>query len=546
VRLSARSYPRRLWLIVVLQGLLMLCTTVLYPAFQNPDEAAHVDYVLAHRHRQWFDGTGQRPYQSGVLAAQALVPGTQFRTHIGGRVPLARAKRESFDQLGTAPANRPVPNQMTQHPPLYYGLAAGFSYLLPDFSHRRFDVQVAWLRLLSVLLLLPVPILVFGAARRLTGSTTVALVAAVLPLSVPSYLRAGASVNNDSLLLLSTSVVLALLVRVSLGELGRRVAVLLGLAWAAALLTKGFALALPPAIVLAYWVGASGAVGARLRQFWRPLVLAGVVGGVLGGWWWLRNLIVYGAIQPDGLGGLSDAARQQVFGRDGPGATEANLFENFFRLLGIRTWGSLGLIDVPSLSHVLLNGLAFVLVALVLLSLAAGVSPVRQRFESLRELNWRLDRTIALLLPVLLTLVLMYAGARPRYLHGHQLAGVQVRYLLPVMLGLLICVAATLRWLAGRYARWLPPLLLTGSLVFLAASAFTVLDVQMSGTGRTPGRRLSQGWHYVLGWAPAPNLLSTLLILLTGAVALAGVAGFWLAAARAARPANSSIPSLHR
>jgi hypothetical protein len=60
------------------------------------------------------------------------------------------------------------------------------------------------------------------------------------------------------------------------------------------------------------------------------------------------------------------------------------------------------------------------------------------------------------------------------------------------MLGLPICVAAALRWLAGGYARWLPPLLLTGSLAFLAASAFTVLDVQMSGTGR-PG----DGWRRV-------------------------------------------------
>lgn len=533
MRPPGRSYPRRLWLIVVLQGLLMLCTTVLYPAFQNPDEAAHVDYVLAHRHGEWFDAPGQRKYQSGVLVAQSQVPNSQFRTHLGGRPQRARADRKPFDQLGTAPAKTPVPNQMTQHPPLYYGLAAGFSYLLPDFSHRRFDVQVGWLRLLSVLLLLPIPILIFGAARRVTGSQTVALVASVIPLSIPSYLRTGASVNSDTLLLLLLcSVALALLVRISLGDLSRRVAVLLGLAWGLALLTKGFALALPPAIVLAYWVGAGGPAGARLRLLWRPLITAGVLGSVLGGWWWVRNVLLYGVVQPSGFGNLSDALRQQLFGRDHPGGTELNYFTNFFQLLAARTWGSLGLVDVPSLSHALLYWLASVLGLLLLSSLVAGAGPVRRRSVVLGELDWRLDRAAALLLPVLLTLLLMYGGARPRYLRSHQLSGIQLRYVLPVMLGLLICLAVALHWLAGRHARWLPPLVLTGSLALLVASAFTVLDVEMSGNGRTPGQRLSQGWHFVRAWGPAPDLLSDLLVLLTAAVALLGLACFWLAAAR--------------
>lgn len=512
----------------------MVCTTVLYPAFQNPDEVSHVDYVLAHRHGEWFDAPGQRQYQSGTRAAQALVPDIQFREHVGTATPLARASRLSFDELGTAPVSSPIPNQMTQHPPLYYGLAAGFSYLLPHFDHHRFDLQVAWLRLLSVLLLLPVPLLIFSTARRATGSQQVALIASLLPLSVPSYLRTGASVNNDSLVLLLSSVAVALLVRVAFGDLSRRTGLLLGLAWAGALLSKGFALALLPAIVLAYWVGArpAGRFRQRLAVCWRALLIAAGVGGLLGGWWWVRNLLVYGTVQPDGFGKLDDSVRQQIFGRDRPGGTELNFLVNFVRLLAVRVWGSIGLIDTPSLPHRLLYALSMLLLLAVLAALVAGLRPVRDRSARLQAAGWRLDRTVSLLLPVPLTVAVMYVGARPRYLHGRQLAGDQVRYLLPVMLGLLICVAVALYWLSGRFARWLPPALLTGALLLVAGSAYQVLDVEMSDGSAGRSQRLSAALHFVIGWAPAPNLVTEAFLVLTGLLAVLTVAGFWLAAAR--------------
>ena len=527
----ARRLPGRLWLIVALQALLMACTMVLYPSFQNPDEASHVDYVLAHRHGEWLDAPGQRQYQSGTRAAQSLVPAIQFREHVGTRTPLPRAKRLSFDELGTAPVKAAIPNQMTQHPPLYYGLAAGFSYLLPYFDHHRFDVQVAWLRLFSLLLLLPVPILIFTAARRATGSQTVALVASALPLSLPSYLRSGASVNNDSLLLLLSSVLVALLVRVTFGDLSRRVALLVGLAWAGALLSKGFALAMPPAIVVAYLVGARGSLRQRLALAWRPVLIAGAVGTVLGGWWWVRNLALYGTVQPDGLGQLSDTVRQQIFGRDGAHGTELNFFVQFFRLLGLRIWGSIGLIDTPSLSHRLLFGLSGLLLLAVLASLVAGLGPVRARSAWLRATDWRLDRAVSLLLPVPLTLLVMYVGARPRYLHGRQLSGDQVRYLLPAMLGMLICVGVALHWLSGRLHRWLAPVVLTGSLLFVAGSAYQVLDLEMSNNSPGRAQRLSAGLRFVIGWSPLPGPLTGALFVLTALVAAAAVVGFWRQAA---------------
>jgi len=142
-------------LLTALQAAMMLSATVLYPPFQSPDEHAHVDMVLAHRHGDWAQAPGERKYQEGVLRAFFSVPSQHWIQHVGSREATPRHLRMSFDQLGSGTFLPPQPNQMVQHPPLYYGLAAGFTFLLPEFSNLRWDYQLLWLRLLSMALLLP-------------------------------------------------------------------------------------------------------------------------------------------------------------------------------------------------------------------------------------------------------------------------------------------------------------------------------------------------------------------------------------------------------
>jgi 4-amino-4-deoxy-L-arabinose transferase-like glycosyltransferase len=533
-----RRFPLAVWLIVALQTLLMLGLAVLYPPFQNPDEVAHVDYVLAHRHGEWLDGPGARHYQSGVLAANAEVPGTQFRAHVGGSPVVPRSERKSFDALGTRTANSPFPDQMVQHPPLYYGAAAAWTYLLPGWNGHRFDIQVFWLRLFSILLLIPVPLLIYAAARRVSEQHGLALVAAILPLSVPSYLRTGASVNNDSLLTLLVTAFIALLVRVAWGDLSGRTAVLVGLAWGGALLTKGFALALPPAIVLAYLVGARGTLRERIGRSWQGFVLAGAVGSVIGAWWWVRNLVVYGVVQPSGFGHLSDDLRQLAFGHDRPGGGEVDFFGNFFGLLARRAWGSLGLIDRPSMPDPLLFCLAIVFLVTLVVAIVLGL----RRFAWLRNAagvpTWSASRASTLVLPSLLILSVMYFGARTTYLHGRQLQGIQVRYLVPALIGLAICTAVTLQALAGRAARWLPTVLLVAGLGFVAMSVYVVLRVEMSSTSPDRVRALKDAVRYVVQWAPFPAAVSGALAVLILATAVATVAIL----IRDARRAGVAVP----
>jgi 4-amino-4-deoxy-L-arabinose transferase-like glycosyltransferase len=527
-------WPRRLWLLVALQALLMLGTTVLYPAFQNPDEYAHVDYVIAHRDGQWFDGPGQRQFQSGVVKADSLVPNIQWRLHVA-QPPLARSARASFDALGTAPQNAERTNQMVQHPPLYYGLAVGYSFLIPHFSQQPFDWQVFWLRFLSMLLLLPVPLLIFGTARRIGGSQNLALLAALIPLSIPTYLRTGASVTNDSLLVLVCTVLLALLVRVAWGDLSRRTAIWVGLVWSAALLTKGFALALPPAIVLAYLLGARGGLAERVRTAWRPAAGSGGIGAALGGWWWVRNLSVYGAVQPQGFGDISDTLRQTTFGRDRPGGTDVAFFKSFVLLLAQRGWGSIGLLDNPGLDNRLLWSMSGIFVLVLVFGLVVAVRPLRDRFAMSMPNRWNLGRAVLLVPPTMLILGVPYVGSRTAYLQGQQLAGIQIRYLLPALLGQVLLAAVALHVMARRLDRWLAPVLLTGAVVFLALSPNEVLDLEMSSSSPSYQIRMGDAFRFVVGWAPFPTALAVCLLILTVVVTLVGLVAFWAAALRQPR-----------
>ena len=541
VETDKRRRPGVLWFVVALQTFLMLGMTILYPAFQNADEGAHVDYVIAHRHGEWFDGPGQRLYQYGVAMATGQVPNTQFATHVAAPPP-NRAKRLSFDAIGTTKVLAPVnhtTNQMTQHPPLYYGLAAGFSYLIPDFSHQSFDWQIFWLRAFSTLLLIPVPILIFGAARRLTGNDNLGLLASLVPLAFPAYLRTGGSVTNDSLLVLATVALTAALVRVSLGDLTRRTAVVVGALWTVGLLTKGFALAMPPVIVLAYLVGAEGSFGQRIKRAWQPIVIAGVIGSIAGGWWWVRNEIVYHAVQPNGLGNIDDATRQAVSGPDHAGGTDVSFFGHYFSLLGQRTFGSLGLLDVPSLPHTGLEAMAFLLLLVLIAGIAFGAPRLRGKPELAFLRSWSFGRAVVLILPTILIAMLLYVGARSVYLHGGQLPGIQIRYLFPTVLGPAIIVAVALSRVVGdRLRRWLAPLYLLVSMVFLAISVQDVLDVEMSyASAKTYLARVKGAVHFVVGWAPFGSFGSGLIVGGAAAAALATLVGLVLRAVRSPRGA---------
>jgi 4-amino-4-deoxy-L-arabinose transferase-like glycosyltransferase len=511
---ATRKVPRPVLLVVLLQAAWMLCVGVVYPPFQAPDEVAHVDYVLAHRHGEWLDGPGERFPQSGTLTAYGSVPATHSERHLSDHhKPSLRSKRQSFDQLGTAPAPpTSLPNQMVQHPPLFYGLAAGYTYLIPHFSSLRFDLQVFWLRLLAVLLLAPVPVLLYLTGMRLFGRAPAALVMALLPLAVPSYLRAGSSVNNDALLVLAGAVTGLLLAHVIAGDLRRRTAALVGLTWGAMLLTKGLALILPPVLVAAFLVGASGGVRERLRAAFVPTLIAGGIGSLLGGWWWVRNLVVFGQIQPTGYGSAWPASR--LYGVRS-GATNGEFLHGVFDRFVSRVFGSLGLIDGPALPYALVATLLAVVTVLVLIGLATGFAEIRSpRLAAL-----------TLMAPAVLCGVLVVVQIHPLYWQSRLFPGIQVRYFLPFITGIVATSAIALHRLAGRFAPWVPVAALTAVAAYQVGVMTWYVAEEFGSASGGAAHRLSTGIDYVVGWTPWPSAYSALCVGLAGISTIAlGVA----------------------
>jgi hypothetical protein len=156
-----------------------------------------------------------------------------------------------------------------------------------------FDRFASLLRLFDVLLLAPLPLLAYAVARRLGGEEQAGVAAAAFPLAIPELSHFGGIVNNDDLLILLFGVCTLLLVGVMTGDLTVRTAVLTGVAGASPCSRRG-SRSCPggPAGVphLPARRGNGRSIAGRLG-------IVTVTAFAFGGWW-LRNLVVYGTLQP--------------------------------------------------------------------------------------------------------------------------------------------------------------------------------------------------------------------------------------------------------
>src|SRR5690606_31588073 len=122
-------------------------------------------------------------------------------------------------------------------------------------------------------------------------SRPVAVAAAALPLAVPQLTHVVGAVNNDNLLNVSAAAVVLVATAVAGGDLSRRTALWAGAALGVALLAKAFAVTLLVLLAAAYLLG-----WARRRGWlpWQPVLVAFGTAFVVGGWWWVRNILVHG------------------------------------------------------------------------------------------------------------------------------------------------------------------------------------------------------------------------------------------------------------
>jgi 4-amino-4-deoxy-L-arabinose transferase-like glycosyltransferase len=487
---------------------LLLGASVVWPMSYGLDEPAHIDMAYDYSAQPFhFYGPGKLPTTLANVGMQHSVPGYPPTRRLAV-VPIPpRDQRPSFAQLGGHRFEQGgQPNQMVQHPPLYYWLEA-VVLRLPGVSHLAWDLQVWLMRLLSVALMSPLPALCWATTKRLMDasgnflySTTskLATVAAVVPLTVPNLIRDGSSVDNDTLLILTVSVIVYLLSRVLTGDLSNRIAIWLGVSLAAALWTKGLALALPPLVLVAYLVAGS-TIGdnwkARWHAVWRPVaIVAG--GGVVGGLWWLRNLIDYGTVQINGFG---PGFLRTVYGPQDNHGTFLRFLPEFTTDFVGRIWGEIGIPDSPSPGPFVIYGWFFV----VLIGFVAALL-VREQHRA------RLRAALLAAMPVLVIGVVA-GGSFATFRHwSHGTHASQGRYIYPTIV--VIAALATIGWLRilqPRIGAVLLPIGVVGALLTNAAAWLLILRSWYEPTSGGSGLSgLHAAFASLLRWSPIPSAMT--------------------------------------
>jgi hypothetical protein len=518
------AYRRALALITALVTLVGVLWAVLTPAFRAPDEPQHLNSVLRLAYGGGWPAAGEALVGPAVddardqAALATDVPGRHVdRPDVSAfvDVPPTRDAERSTVTAANALAD-PVPagtdtrgldpqvvDQMTQHPPLYYAVAAGVLHVTGTVE-ARWDVQLLVLRLFDVVLLLPLPLLTAAVVRRLSGSQPAALVAAVFALFVPQVGHILGSVTNDALVMLSGATTAYLCVRVLTGDLRPRTAAALGAVVGVGLLTKVMAVFALPVVVAAYLV-ASGPRGRRAAG----VLIAGGAALAVGGWWWLRNLLVLGTVQPVGIPDRFVASWEPqglwYFLR----VAVTNVTWSFF--------GNFGWLDIR-LPHAVFWTAAIVVAALCAYAVVRG--PARRA-------------TVVLLLQPVALWCGVLVNAWPDYAAHGWISAVQGRYLFAGLLALGTGTALGLFALLGTRLRGAVPWVVGAGCVAAASG----LAYGFWGFYQGPGQSLPDAVARWAGWSP---LTALQLVLVGSVVVLAGIAAV-LASVRFARTVPISL-----
>ncbi|MFW2512556.1 DUF2142 domain-containing protein [Demequina sp. SO4-13] len=442
---ASRAWQVGVALLVGTMFVLGAAWSLMTAPFSTVDEGRHFNSIV----RLWEGGGWPAPREAPMLDAVRLAAVEAGRPLEGDPelpAPIAPGDRSTLDSVSGA--ERGIagdPDWMTQHPPGYYGLTAIILGALGAHGWS-WDHALVGARLLGDLwvALAAVPIAV--AARRMTGSPRSALVATAALLAVPQFFHIGALVSNDSLsVLLASSVLCLSVILMDSPRPGWRLPLAIGVALGAGLMTKGLFLALIPVALIAVAIPAWREHRAQWRVAVAPAI-AMLTAFVIGGWWYVRNLVVFGALQPSNFGtGRNEIAVE--------GYDLGHFMVRWAVTMNHTFWGSLrGSLDLPAWFDVI----AFTAAAL---TLVVGLLAASHRLRIL----------IIGIYPVALVAITLH-HAWEIYWNTGAFRGIQGRYLYPaaavfVVIAAFAWSAVTRRLSAG----------LTRTLSSLAVAAFAVV-----------------------------------------------------------------------
>jgi len=235
------------------------------PKWQTPDEPAHYNYV--------------------AYVAENL----RFPTLEAGHYP--HEYLEEIKAAGFPPEMSIAPIRYEFHQPPFYYLMGALVYRIA--GPLGFDAQFLALRLFSVLLGAILLLVAYTIVREVfPGDWLLALAATAFIATIPMHVAMSAAINNDTLAELTVALTIWLCIRELKVGLSRRQTMLLGVLVALALLTKTTIYA--PVIVSSLLALAVSARAQGRQVLLRKLMMVYGLALLVSGWWFARNLLVYG------------------------------------------------------------------------------------------------------------------------------------------------------------------------------------------------------------------------------------------------------------
>lgn len=503
---------------VALAGQLALWL-ILTPPFRAPDEPLHLNSAIRMEFGKGWPAPGDARLSDVIETALGEA---RFGRTLPGRAQEQRDNTfdtafppDEFSAVTEAASVEQEGNdydQMTQHPPAYYAtVGAVMAALGLPGSSWWLHLMVA--RVLTALMVIPVPLLIGLTARRLTGSVAVSLCAAAVPAFIPQFAHINSSVTNDALMTLSASLVCWMAVKVAMDGATWRKTVTLAAFLGLALFTKGFAMALVPMVLAAVLLAPGLTLRGRLVRW----VVGGCVAAAAGGFWWVMNLWVHGTVQPAGRPPLWPVNRD-------PGRGLDDFVYPAMRQIAGSFWGRFGWLELGFAEWIWMVS-TVTLVVLV----GAGVWQLRGR---------RLVALALLSVPVAVVGIVM-SGSYDRFLEYGFKPGLQGRYLFAAILPLAALAASALQWMFA--SRWRSALAVAAwSLAGLALSLHGFV-VGLRGFYTPWGAPLTDGIDRWTRWAPggALGVGSAIGALVVSTVAI-GVVGY-LAYSAARSDASAAV-----
>ncbi|MGN8552364.1 UNVERIFIED_CONTAM: DUF2142 domain-containing protein [Microbacterium sp. SLM126] len=410
---EAPSHPpvtKREWLVLgaITAAFVLLVTfwAVFTPLHDAPDEPIHFNSAVRLAEGGGWPDPGDAEMDRMILQSRA-------------EAKIPASERSTFAELRENYSGYHGVDQMTQHPPLYYAYVAVVLNAV-DFMNIRSDIALVIARLAGVLFVVPLPYFAWNSVRRITRSPKAGIIAAASLFAVPQLAHIAGSVSNDGMTILFCSAVIWLSVRAMTGDTRWWVTVGMGLALGLGLLVKGTAVPMVAfaAVVLLIW---PRELGFRTRLLRTATAMAVAL---IGGWWWMRNLLVYGSLQPAGLV-YPDAPWP-----DGSGPSAIWFADQAWGRISNSFWGNFGWLSHPL--PVFLTSFLTVVCIVVVLAFAFRSRADRGKMITLAAL------------PVLLTLALL-TQTWPSYVRTQLPAGLQGRYFFVVLIALIVLSAVAWR-----------------------------------------------------------------------------------------------------